>query len=305
MRQRFIQSFSTSGTEQTAIDEGLVGKPYVCYIQDGQYIDWNTKGRGKGYYKNLPLTFEILTGGTISFVRDPNGPEKIIEYSLDDGATWNSLTSATQGSSFTVQQGDIVQFRGNNETYATDFAKGNSFTGGAYYNVYGNIMSLIDPVQYRDMETFPENSTHNFYKLFRFAYVVDASNLILPVTSLTTACYNGMFSSCYHLVAGPDLPATNLAQNCYGSMFSDCRELVKAPVLPAETLAKECYSYMFTYDVKLEQITCLARTRASNDTTNWVGSINGNGTFVKHPNATWSRGSAGVPKNWTIIDADI
>lgn len=42
MRQRFIQSFSTSGTEHEAIDNELLGKPYVAYIRDGQYIDWNT-----------------------------------------------------------------------------------------------------------------------------------------------------------------------------------------------------------------------------------------------------------------------
>lgn len=42
MRQRFIQSFSTSGTEHEAIDAELLGKPYVAYIEDGRYIDWNT-----------------------------------------------------------------------------------------------------------------------------------------------------------------------------------------------------------------------------------------------------------------------
>lgn len=42
MRQRFIQSFSTSGTEHEAIDAERLGKPYVAFIYDGQYIDWNT-----------------------------------------------------------------------------------------------------------------------------------------------------------------------------------------------------------------------------------------------------------------------
>ena len=42
MRQRFIQSFSTSGDVQTAIDGGQLGKPYVAYLHDEERIDWNT-----------------------------------------------------------------------------------------------------------------------------------------------------------------------------------------------------------------------------------------------------------------------
>ena len=63
MRQRFIQSFSTSGTEQTAIENKELGKPYVAYIEDGQYIDWNTK-------EPLPTDKLIVTYNVTSTTSD-------------------------------------------------------------------------------------------------------------------------------------------------------------------------------------------------------------------------------------------
>lgn len=40
---RYIQRFDSASTEQAAIDAGQLGKPYIAFIEDGQYIDWNTK----------------------------------------------------------------------------------------------------------------------------------------------------------------------------------------------------------------------------------------------------------------------
>lgn len=39
---RYIQSFSTSGTEQEAITQGLLGKPYVALILNENRIDWDS-----------------------------------------------------------------------------------------------------------------------------------------------------------------------------------------------------------------------------------------------------------------------
>ena len=53
---RYIQSFSTSGAVQEAIENQELGRPYVAYVQDGQYIDWDTRKKNDGkvvaYYKS-------------------------------------------------------------------------------------------------------------------------------------------------------------------------------------------------------------------------------------------------------------
>ena len=89
--------------------------------------------------------------------------------------------------------------------------------------------------------------SHGFYQLFYGCNsLTDASNLILPATTLATSCYEGMFYTCTYLEKAPELPATTLAKNCYAYMFYGCTRLETPPqILPAMTLAISCYDYMF------------------------------------------------------------
>ena len=244
MRQRFIQSFSTSGTEQEALYANELGKPYVCFIEDGQYIDWNTLTPVIPY-EEQPLTFEILSAGTIEWTAS-SSLTKTIQYSLN-GGDWTSITSTTAGTPINVVEGDIVQFRGYNSTYA-DQGKWNSFVGSAYFNAYGNIMSLIDGDNFKELTEFTSANAYAFHRLFSGksdspTKVLDASSLILPATTLSTWCYKSMFEDTL-LEAAPVLPATTLALDCYRSLF--CRtKLTTSPELPATTMAQRCYMYMF------------------------------------------------------------
>ena len=106
------------------------------------------------------------------------------------------------------------------------------------------------------MTEFPDEIT-SFDYLFGYEYkysdgtlpsgcdVVDASNLILPATTLVNYCYLCMFDGCTSLTKAPKLPATTLTDGCYEYMFQDCTSLVIAPELPATTLANSCYYRMF------------------------------------------------------------
>ena len=152
----------------------------------------------------------------------------------------------------------------------------------------------------------------------------------LPATTLTENCYYGMFSGCTSLIEAPELPATTLASSCYQSMFNGCTSLTSAPELPApllknycykqmfrgctsltqapELLAtdsqKECYCEMFYGCTNLNYIKCLRNKQATDDTDVWVAGVASSGTFVKNPNFTgWSRGTSGIPTNWTVQDA--
>ena len=150
-------------------------------------------------------------------------------------------------SSISVNQGDVVEFRGDNSTYgAYPRFDGSTFQQStAVFDVSGNIMSLIDPENFYRLTELDTPST--FSNLFRRCYGLrDASNLLLPALKLSPGCYGNMFVSCTGMTACPDLPATELADQCYYSMFNGCRSLTTAPALPATKLKPECYYYMFS-----------------------------------------------------------
>ncbi|MDY5646157.1 MAG: hypothetical protein SPF22_04020 [Candidatus Onthovivens sp.] len=197
-------------------------------------------------FSTKPLTFNILSAGTINWTASNTAVTKTIEYKLNNGE-WASITS-NKGSSaptITVNSGDKLQFRGNNEQYAANPSRYNSFSGStALFEAEGNIMSLIYGDDFKNNSTI--SSTYTFYGLFRdCAKFVSAENLVLPATTLANYCYNGMFSGCTSLTAAPELPATTLATYCYQNMFAGCTKLTTAPKLPATTLTTQCYSSMF------------------------------------------------------------
>ena len=214
------------------------------------------------------LTFDILSDGRIYWVTgvetqqsyDPTDYCKTIQYSKDDGETWSSITSSDLTSQeptyIEVSTGDKILFKGNNSSYAlindsvwsvTSFGLPTDDEGpaldGASFNISGNIMSLIGGDNFKDLITLTDPSTFSY--LFGWTKTIDASGLILPVTTLTQGCYRSMFSGCTSLTTAPSLPATTLADYCYDTMFLGCASLTTAPSLPATTLADSCYNTMF------------------------------------------------------------
>lgn len=197
-----------------------------------------------------------------------------IEYSLDSGTTWTSITPATVGTvnKIVVNPGQKVLFRGNNDSYYTDgdwcyfrilhqhpIISFESHT----VKIYGNIMSLVYGDDFANNNTLPSSQT--FRSLFSLTgnyepTTVDARNLILPATVLTDGCYYSMFNANTQLVQAPRLPATTLAGECYAYMFQGCTNLTTAPQLPATTLAGSCYNAMFAGCSSLTQAPVLPAT---------------------------------------------
>ena len=203
-------------------------------------------------FSTKPLTFNILSDGKINWVASRSDIAKTIEYKLNDGE-WISITSNTDSSapSIEVNSGDKLQFRGNNEQYATGSSAYNSFSGStALFEVEGNIMSLIYGDNFKNKLTI--SSDYAFGGLFSDCVnLVSAENLVLPATTLVDCCYQSMFEGCTSLTTAPELPATTLAQGCYVQMFSNCTSLTTAPELPATTLTDNCYQSMFSGCKKL------------------------------------------------------
>lgn len=173
------------------------------------------------------LKFEIVSGGTIS-LHQYGSSAKTISYSFDT-ETWQ--TASTADMQLNVSTGDVVYWRGQNSSYS-----GNRFEGTSKFNVKGDINSLCSGVT---------KSGDYFNALFSGSGVVDASQLLLPDTTLTDNCYSWMFGSCTSLIAAPALPATQIGVRSYSRMFSRCTSLTTAPELPATSLSTGSYAQMF------------------------------------------------------------
>lgn len=256
-------------------------------------------------YSAMPLTFRILSDGYINWnvknvtttFDDPNAREpdfqRTIYYSKDSGNTWNSVTSTTGGTHIPVLSGETVLFKGDNNKYSVTFDNSTNFSGTTCeYDVYGNIMSLINSTGYTSLTALTEYS--QFYGLFGDTSVRSAEHLILPAMELT--------------------------QQCYRDMFIRCTNLTTAPVLPAQYIPDGGYYFMFYGCNHLTYIKCLATSLGAAATNSWVGPDNPpdnpvqpglprHGTFVKSPDMhDWDVATEenyithGIPLGWTVVD---
>ena len=192
-----------------------------------------------------PLTFEAINACTVTY--SPADPSLTVQYRLN-GANWTDYSAAID-----LAAGDILAFRGKNDTYKAPNHRSIITCSDDCY-LYGNIMSLVtdytqDPYAFVDNVELVGEST--FYRLFNDSNYGShikshaSKPVVLPATTLTTYCYGSLFEGT-GLTTAPALPATTLASYCYGYMFSGCTGLTTAPVLPATTLASFCYSDMFS-----------------------------------------------------------
>ena len=239
-----------------------------------QYFNFSQKASNR----ILPLTMEILTGGTINFKHNRTLVSDVgnlsIQYQVNAG-TWTTLTSSTGGTSIQVNTGDVVKFKGDNATYSTLPLSYTTFSGStAIFNLKGNIMSLVNSTGFSGMSVVSQE--YEFNRMFANTNVVSAEELVLP--------------------------ATAIAQHAYTSMFQDCTSLTTAPELPAPTLTVNCYDEMFNGCSSLNHIRCYATDiSALNCTYNWVSNVATAGTFVKHTDMTgWTVGNNGIPTNWVV-----
>lgn len=327
-----LHLFETENEFQDKRDNNY-SEPWVSYTEENGKVVYNKSEEEREYERMLsvPLTFEALTSGDITFYRRNTAYTLTIEYQKN-GGNWTQLSSGQgNGNKVNVVAGDVVSFRGNNKTYTkpTNIGYYNKLSASCECNVYGNIMSLIDSVNFSGLTELEEISgeTCTFYCFFANSKIVDASMLRLPARVLSTRCYDSMFQSntllkkapklpassltwrcydrmfnyCYSLEVAPALPATTLASECYQEMFGQCSGLTQAPVLPAATLVSGCYKYMFSGCSSLNQITCLATDMSATECLkNWVSGVAASGTFVKKSGVTWPSGNSGIPDGWIV-----
>ena len=181
-----------------------------------------------------PLTIEAITAGTIQ-VHIDGELSTGMKYSVNGG----TKTLITESTDITVAKDDKVQFYGNGtstQVYGGRTAVRIQGSGDGFQTkVYGNIMSLLDETGFATKTELP-NESLVFSGLFMGNNtLIDASELLLPATTLATACYYNMFYYCTNLTKAPKLPATTLASQCYSGMFKSCNSLTSAYVKAAYT----------------------------------------------------------------------
>jgi len=198
--------------------------------------------------KDLPkyICFEALEAGSTIDLQGYGRPSGF-EYSTDGGATWSDFSAAIT----LTNVGDKCYFKTKvarkNITYELfpGYSMPCNFKGSGKLKLSGNIMALLNSEN--PPTTMTEDYAGCFQQLFQYnENVSDASELVLPATTLAENCYYSMFSGCTKLEKAPSIYATTLATNCCNSMFYNCIKLTTAPpALSAAELAEKCYYSMF------------------------------------------------------------
>jgi len=198
--------------------------------------------------KILPkyICFEALEAGSTIDLQGYGRPSGF-EYSKDGGATWADFSAEIT----LTNVGDKCYFKTKvprkNITYEIipGYEMLCNFKGSGKLKLSGNIMALLNG------ENPPTIMTDDYAGCFKqlFQYnenVSDASELVLPATTLAENCYYSMFSGCTKLEKAPYIYATTLATSCCNSMFYNCVKLTTAPpALSATDLVEKCYYSMF------------------------------------------------------------
>lgn len=196
-----------------------------------------------------------------------------------DVGNWVTIPSGTSYVNINVVYCDVLEFKATAST-TTTYTRFNprlSYST-AGFTLYGNSMSLIYGDDFRDKYDFPDSGV-TMEGCFRgCTKLVNASGLVLPATALSKYyCYASMFYGCTSLTTSPELPALVTTQNCYRMMFNRCSSLSK--------------------------ITCLLQVVNSNNLYQWVSGVASSGLFVQNQwmsSEDWTRGTSGIPNNWTI-----
>ena len=242
---QFIKSDNWNIDENNIIKDGILGVNGIPEL-------WVDKQNNNYFieYKNRYLTIERTSEDIVKLQWPKTATtsnHKTISYSFNS-INWNEISSENLNIIELNNEHNKVYLKGNNTSYSNmtlhNIIENNS---NISFKVYGNIMSLFYGDDFINKTEFPRNSTYNLTNFFKTTNVDDASNLILPVKTLTKCCYQYMFNNCSKLINIPELPATTLADNCYLGMFMDCTNIINVSkkLLPATILSKQCYWYMF------------------------------------------------------------
>lgn len=258
---KYLKLFDTESNYSAYINGSEVYLPNVSLVEETGSVKYNPVPDPSNDY----LTFNVLSSGNIVWKDNTT-----IQYNKNN-AGWTDLAKS---GTISVVNGDEVKFKGTCTRINQTGFDGTTCS----YNVRGNIMSLLGGDNFPTMTSATYSA---FNALFIYNNVIDASNLVLPATTVESYAYSRLFYGCTGLTAGPSvLPATTVGSGAYSEMFLGDRNLTAAPeilgtsiqsvacqnmfegcanlvsvppILPATTLQANCYSYMFKGCTKITE----------------------------------------------------
>ena len=247
------------------------------------------------------------SNNTLSITKNNSTAPTIEVFKSTDKTNWESMgTTSTTAITATIPANGKLYLKANANTLWCGNAQYNTISASGNHNVGGNILSLIYGDNFDGKTTLPTTSysTHSgFTQLFyNDTKLINANNLILPLTTTIKGVYNGMFWGCTNLVTAPsELPAATLADSCYTSMFRNCTSLTTAPVILSTTTVDWCASSMFNGCTSLNNVTCyFTSVSPSGCITNWLNNVAATGDFYNLGGATYTSGDpSGIPSGWT------
>ena len=128
-----------NGFDLSTITDAKFGSVQVNQIYFGSQLIWPT-GPQPVPYDQQYLTFEALEPVEFEFTHND------LQYSLDNGTTWNTLTAGTRTSMLAV--GDKIMWKQTGLTPSSSYgigtfnAYGSSPLETSHFKAYGNVMSL-------------------------------------------------------------------------------------------------------------------------------------------------------------------
>lgn len=248
--QKTKKQYSTDGTTWQDVSPAEYGK--------GQVVEYHSTDCGyvPSQYEAQYFTISLRESTAVAFCGSTNNS---LSYSIDDGATWTPLAHGVFTPKFNA--GQKIMWKGYCVPEGPTNPQGTEPEGiigiGVFYagvkkaDVEGNVMSLLfgdDFIGKTDLTGYDWAFAHLLAGIN--LDVINANNLVLPATTLSTGCYYWMFGGSYNLVSMPELPATTLAPYCYAYMYKyildgDGFTSIPAGYLQATTLAPYCYCGMF------------------------------------------------------------
>ena len=308
---------------------------YDKYIRGymGEFLKWKFEPSKEGDYFYIEAATDNAKIEFYNASYHLYNNSKKIEYSYNKIKWYSLSTIKTKGGYIELDnECDRIYFR--NIVGSISIKSSNQYpligngSESTQIRIGGDLHTIM--FKYTDkIETLPK---YAFSFLFNnCTCLIDASDLILPATSidyrtyyqmfrncsnlvyspkelcavnlLDEDCCTLMFQNCYSLKTAPELPATNLTDGCYTEMFKNCSSLTEAPILPAAIVPKYAYNSMFLYCSSLNKVVCLATdVSAVNSTYTWLYGVSPTGTFYKHPDMNWTIGNNGIPSGWEVID---
>lgn len=232
-----------NGFNLSNISNCCIGSAEASAIYYGSNIVWQRDPEITEYlWFNAPL--QAVTLNIASSLSNTT----TLEYSTNK-INWNTINISSGGtSSITLNKNQKLYFRAELSATGQDSSHYLHFNINiARIDIGGNIMSLIYGSNFIGKTIL--NVNYEFYGLFiNSTYLINASALRLPATTLTNYCYQNMFSGCTRLVnASFELPAEWVRYYSYNGMFNGCSSLTSPPDLSAATkLDGYAFSNMFS-----------------------------------------------------------